>query len=354
MGALRRAPIFIRRDSIAIAADTGRGRLQAAARSDQIHNQNVIRFQPMAAPYSIPRSGLPVSLAVLLLLCMSTTAHAGDPVIMPEGKGNVYIFGSSARASSYYNTAGRLKRFDTLQTDFTALIFSATLNYGLTESLELNAEAPVGYFTLTSAQRFPDRSIFSPVYFGAGATYQLSRGTINSSISSMIKIPPGFHHGIYDDPAHPSFLSDGYLQVLSTVNVGANLTNVWLKGSAGYNWRDEEPADEIVYNVEAGFSKVEGTGIFVGCNGVISTADATEPLQPFYAGASGSIAEQQRVDGGTGRFSTIDRENYFAINAGAFVAINDRITLTGRYVVRLFGTNSLALQGGYLGAGYNF
>lgn len=290
----------------------------------------------------------------LSLLLIIGTARAGDPVIMPKEKGVVYIYGGPARASSYYNTAGRLKRFDTLQTDFSALIFGVTANYGLTDWLEVNVDMPVAYYKVTSNGRFPTRSIFSPSHYGIGATYQLSRGKVNSSISSMVKIPPGFHDGIYDDPEHPTFLSDGFMQVTSTLNFGFNFKEIWFKGSAGYNWRDEEPLDEIIYNAEVGLSKVEGTGIFVGCNGVITTGDVTQPLRPFYAGASGSIAEQQRVDGGTGKFNTIDRENYFAINAGAFVGLNEHITVTGRYVIRLFGANSLALQGGFLGVGYNF
>lgn len=282
------------------------------------------------------------------------TAHAGEPIILPKGKGVVSIYGGPARASSYYNTTGRLKRFDTLNTDFSALIFGLTANYGLTDWLELNADVPLAYYKVTSSGRFPDRSVFFPSYYGIGATYQLSRGKVNSSISSMVKVPPGFHDGIYDDPKHPTFLSDGFLQITSMLNFGFNFKEIWFKGGAGYNWRDEEPLDEIIYNAEIGLSKVEGTGIFVGCNGVITTGDVTQPLRPFYAGASGSITEQQRVDGGTGRFSTIDRENYFAINAGAFVGITDYITLSGRYAIRLFGANSLALQGGFLGVGYNF
>jgi hypothetical protein len=77
-------------------------------------------------------------------------------------------------------------------------------------------------------------------------------------------------------------------------------------------------------------------------------------MMPFYAGASGTTAEQSRGDGGQGIFRNIDRENYFAINAGAFVSITDHIFVSGKYAVRLFGKNSLSLQGAYLGAGYNF
>lgn len=300
------------------------------------------------------RTCIPILSAMVLLLGLPGIATAGDPVVLPAEKGIVSIYGGATRASSYYNTLGRLKRFDTARTDLNVLTFGMTLNYGLTSWLELNLDVPVAYYKLTSSERFPDRSIFSPSYYGIGATYQLSTGKVNSSISSMVKIPPGFHQGIYDDPEHPSFLSDGFFQVTTALNFGFNYKELWFKGSAGYNWRDEEPADEIIYNAEIGLSKVEGTGIFAGFSGVLSTGDITQPLRPFYAGASGTLEDQQKVDGGTGEFRTIDRENYFAVNAGAFVEVTDNIVLSGRYSVRLFGANALVLQGGYLGAGYKF
>jgi hypothetical protein len=290
----------------------------------------------------------------LIMLASTPSAHAGDPQVKPPKKGTVYIYGGAARASRYYNLNGDLKRYDTLGTDFSATTFGLSANYGLIENLELNLDVPIGYYNLTSKSRFPDRSILSPSYYGIGATYQISDGKLNSSVSTMLKIPPGFHKGIYDDPAHPTFLSDGYLQLTTTLNFGFNLKETWFKGSAGYNWRDEEPLDEIVYNAELGMSKVEGTGIFVGCSGVVSTGDVTQPLMPFYTGASGNAEEQTRGDGGQGIFRTIDRENYFAINAGAFVSITEHISISGKYAVRLFGKNSLSLQGAYLGVGYSF
>ena len=292
--------------------------------------------------------------AILAMAAASGNVRAGEPLVLAPGTGTVFIYGGSAKASRYYNLNGDLKRYDTNQTEFNATTFGVTLRYGVIDNLELDVDIPVGYYSLTSKYRFPDRSLFSPSYYGVGATYQIGRGKVNGSISSMVKIPPGFHNGIYDDPEHPSFLSDGYLQVTSTLNFGFTFNETWFKGNVGYNWRDEEPLDEIIYNAEIGLSKVEGTGIYAGCSGVVSTGDVTQPLQPFYAGASGSTAEQLRIDGGRGRFSTIDRENFFAINAGAYVTLFDRYVIAGNYAVRLFGKNSLALQGAYLGVGYNF
>jgi hypothetical protein len=293
--------------------------------------------------------------AVLLLLTNVLPLLAGGGAFtLEEGEGRANIYGGTAAAKNYYDIDGNLRLFDSVQTQFSATTFGITVDYGLTGALELNFDMPVGYYQLTSKSLFPDRTIVAPAYIGLGATYRITPDKLSTSVSTMLKVPPGFHSGIYDDPEHPTFLSDGYFQWTTMLNVGFKHDDVWVKGSAGYNWRDEEPLDEILYSMEVGLSRVEGTGIFVGAGGVVTTGDVTKPLRPFYAGASGDIEERSRRNGGTGRFSTIDRENYFAVNAGAFVDITSSISLNGRYIVRLFGANSLLLQGGYLGIGYKF
>ncbi len=288
------------------------------------------------------------------LLLIASALQAGEPMVLAPGKGRVVVYGGTGNTQHYYDLRGNLKKFDTLHTEFVATSFGINGSYGLAPDVQLDVDIPVGYFSLTSDERFPKRSIFAPTYVGVGATYQIGHGNLSGSVSTMLKLPPGFHNGIYDDPKHPSFLSDGYMQLTTTLNFGMKSKEVWFKGMAGYNWRDEEPADEIVYRAEVGFSKVEGTGVFVSANGVVSMADVQNPMQPFYAGASGTTEELARVDGGRGLFRTIDRENYFAINAGAFVAFSDRVFLSGTYSIRLFGTNSLAMRGVYLATGYNF
>jgi hypothetical protein len=296
------------------------------------------------------------SLLVVVALIVSDVLPvvAGGAFTLEEGEGRINIYGGFANASNYYDIDGNLRLFDSVQTRFSTTTFGITADYGLTEDVELNFDMPIGIYNLTSKALFPDRSIVAPSYIGLGVTYQITSDKLYTSVGTMVKAPHGFHSGIYDDPEHPTFLSDGYFQWTTMLNVGFKHDDVWVKGSGGYNWRDEEPLDELLYSVEVGLSRVEGTGIFVGASGVVTTGDVTKPLRPFYAGASGDTEERSRRNGGTGRFSPIDRENYFAINAGAFVDITSSISLNGKYVVRLFGANSLVLQGGYLGIGYKF
>jgi hypothetical protein len=305
------------------------------------------------------RAGIPLAMVmvVVLLLAAADARAGGGPTVVRKGKISGHLYGGSARAANYFTPSGLQRLFDTAGTSFSAATFGLTLDYGVGSNLELNLDLPIGYYSITSESRFPDRSIFSPAWYGLGATYGIvgaeGEQGLAASVSSMLRIPPGFHSGIYDDPAHPTFLSDGYFQVMTSLNGGYRSETTWINGSLGYNWRDEEPLDEIVYNAEVGFTKVEGTGIFIGLNGVVSTGDVNTPARSFYAGASGSESEQSRIDGGTGRFSTIDRENHISISAGAFVTLTERLVVDGRYVIRLAGNNSLALRGAYLGIGYS-
>ena len=61
-----------------------------------------------------------------------------------------------------------------------------------------------------------------------------------------------------------------------------------------------------------------------------------------------------KAAGDSGIWVMIRRPLFVALVVGAFVSITDNIYISGKYAVRLFGKNSLALQGAYLGVGYNF
>jgi len=297
--------------------------------------------------------------AIIVGMVLALAAHTpvkgqGDAFLQEKGKGEVWMYGGGGSIRNYFNVDGNQRLFDSLETSFLFLTLGTSLDYGLLDRLELNVSIPIGYYAISSLSRFPDRSIFAPVWYGVGLTYQITRGRLLTAVSSQVKIPPGFHDGIYDDPNHPTFLSDGYWQFTNSASIGFSAGDFWFKGSGGYNMRGEEPADEIIYSAQVGLSRIEGTGIYVGVEGVTSTEDASKPVRAFYAGAAGSEEEKLRQDGGTGRFSTIDRENYFTVKPGAFVSISDHITLSAEYSVRLLGVNSLALRGFYIAAGYRF
>ena len=296
-------------------------------------------------------------IATAICLWLISPGHVqaqGDAFTQEKGKGETWIYFGGGSTRNYFNVDGRQRLFDSLQTSLLTIGTGATLDYGILNNLELNVSLPVSYYRLTSDALFPDRSIFAPDWLGVGLTYQVTENIVHTSVSSQVKIPPGFHDGIYDDPNHRTFLSDGYWQFTNAINIGIVQDDVWLKASAGYTMRGEEPADELLYSAQIGLSRVEGTGIYLGVEGVLSTEDASQPLRPFYAGASGSESEKLRQDGGTGRFSTIDREDYISVRPGVYVELTDQILVSAQYSVRLAGINTLALSGLYAAVGYRF
>ena len=102
-------------------------------------------------------------LPLLTVFCVCSRALANGPIILEPGKGFVHIYGGAGTTGNYYNIDGVVKPFDSVETKFSAIMFGVNFNYGVIDGLELNLELPMGYFSVTSAQKFPDRSIFSPV-----------------------------------------------------------------------------------------------------------------------------------------------------------------------------------------------
>ncbi len=300
------------------------------------------------------------SIRCALLVCIFLSVAAGecraqlDVSVQKPGDLFVHVFGGAQRSNTIYTADGDSRLFDTLGTSYSAVLFGPSVDYGVIDGLEVNVDMPIGYLSVTSDEKFPDRSIFAPLFIGVGATGDLTAGEFVFGLSSMIKLPSGWHRGIYDDPEHPSFLSDGYLQWTTLARAGFSHDKVRASASVGYNWRDEEPLDEIAYSAQIGLESVRGSGVFVGVDGVQSTGDVTNPLRPFYAGSSGSAEQLLQSDGGSGRLLSIDRENYTAVSAGAYATVFDRLVIDGRYELRLSGANTIALQGAFLGVGYTF
>lgn len=293
-------------------------------------------------------------LLLLLLIGSATGAAAQDAFLQEKGKGQLWLYGGGGSTRIYFNAEGNQRLFDSLQTSFTAFTLGGTLDYGILDGLEANVDLPIGYYAVTSTSRFPDRAIVAPAWLGIGATYRLTSAPLATAVSATLRIPPGFHNGIYDDPNHPSFLSDGFVQAIGALHLGWSGESGWAKGRIGYAFRAEEPVDEIQYGLQAGFSSIPGTGVYIGIDGVIATEDPSMPTRPFYAGAAGDSAELARIDGGVGRVTTIERESYMTLVPGAFIDLGERITLSMQYQIRLFGVHSLRINGLYVAGGYRF
>lgn len=274
-----------------------------------------------------------------------------DAFLQEEGKGEAWLYAGGGSTKTIYDADGRQRLFDTSGTRFSAYVFGLNVDYGLTDRLELNLSLPVGLFSLTSDVHFPDRSILAPAYLGLGATYGVTTGDLLSAIALQVRVPPGFHRGIYNDPNHPSFLSDGFLEVRGQIAGAYAGDGFWVKGSGAYSWRDEEPEDQIVLEAQAGLSRVEGTGVFVSAEWLLSLGDASNPARPFYAGSQGDFSE---FTGGVGRMTTIAEEEYLVIAPGAYFDFLDDWTISTQYRLRLAGTHTIRLNSLFVGLGYRF
>lgn len=291
-------------------------------------------------------------LFVLLASATGTTLSAqSDAFLQRPGEAEIWVSAGGGSTRTMFNTDAEERLLDTIGTDFSAYVLTINADYGLTENLELNGTLPIGWFSTTS-EIFPDRSILAPAYLGLGATWRFLDGPVRAAAGVEARIPPGFHQGIYDDPAHPTFLSDGFFELRSTLfGAWSNGDNLWAKGGVGYAFRAEEPVDALTAEAEIGFSSVPGTGLFLKLSAETSLSDPSTPTRPFYAGAA---TGKENLTGGTGRILTIERQRFFDVAPGIFVDLSDRLSTAFLYRIRVLGLHTLRINGLYIGVGFRF
>lgn len=290
-------------------------------------------------------------LFLLFTISWAPLRGQSDAFLQEKGAWELWVSGGGGSTTTLFDTEGTQRLFDTAGTAFGAYVLGVSADYGVSDRLELNLSLPIGYYTLSSDRHFPDRSILAPAWLGIGGTWGETIGTVRTALGVEVRIPPGFHEGIYDDPNHPSFLSDGFFEVRGSLMAAWATPDFWLKGSAGYALRGEEPVDEIFGSIQVGHSSVAGTGVFVGVEGATSVVDPSEPERPFYAGADGDLSE---FSGGVGRMRTIEREAYLIIAPGAFFDLHENLTISTQYRVRLLGVHTVRLNGLFIGTGLRF
>ena len=292
-----------------------------------------------------------VFFALLLLAFVAADLSAqSDAFLQPAGESSLWMTAGGGSTRTMFDTDGEERLLDTLGTDFTSYVLALSFDYGLTDEIELNATLPIGYVSTTS-DLFPDRSILAPYWLGLGGTWRFLDGPLRMAGRLEIRVPPGFHSGIYDDPEHPSFLSDGYLEVQTGLSVAWSSPSAWIKAGAAYAARAEEPEDAIVGSLELGYSSIPGSGIFLNLSGEASLADPSRPSRPFFAGATSA---GEVFDGGTGRLLTIERQAFLDVAPGLYVDLGEDISAALQYNIRLLGVHTLRLNGLYLSVGLRF
>ena len=192
-----------------------------------------------------------------------------------------------------------------------------------------------GFYPIDSDSNFitrPSYSLFKPGYYALGANYLLFSNIAFGVANLELRIPPGFHNGILNDPDYP-FLSDGAFEILVGIDFGARFKKGSIEAGILYNYRDEELADQIIFSTEAALSTVENTRLFVKGKYVQSLKSFDNPI-PFDP-----------------RRTTI-QEDYFSAGFGFGFKISNQFKTELFYDVWLMGKNSMSL--GKLGINMDF
>jgi len=118
------------------------------------------------------------------------------------------------------------------------------------------------YDTLKYKKQIGDYTLLQPSYFSIGARYKIYSKLAYVAVTGELRIPPGFHNGIQNDPGY-EFLSDGAFEIHTGIILGVTFEKSWLESSFSYHLRGEELVDYLQVHTEFGLSNVPGAKIGV-------------------------------------------------------------------------------------------
>ncbi|MBI3259201.1 MAG: hypothetical protein HYZ54_06990 [Ignavibacteriae bacterium] len=212
--------------------------------------------------------------------------------------------------------------------------------YGLTDDVTLLLDIPAGRFALhevystdditVDGDTKADFNITQAVYYGIGTRWKINTGKGVTSLSMMVKIPPGFHNGVASDP-HP-FLSDGAFQIGGGLEFGYPFKESWLASSLLYNHRFEDLSDELSVHVELGAKNIPSTliKIYMDILQSMSSFPTNEEFNPR---------------------RTILQESYVAAGASFGIYVSENWFLDMGYSARFVGKNTWNIGTFTLGVG---
>lgn len=268
---------------------------------------------------------------------------------------DIRIFGGKSNATSFYNLDGNTtfelpdKSLDEEQPErnyifqYSAYESGIRAEYAPIENLVIYSEIPIIYHSLTTKADTTiydtisykkitgEYSLLQPSYYSIGGRYKFYSKLAYLAAMAELRIPPGFHSGIQNDPDY-EFLSDGAFELNAGLLLGVKFEKGWLESSFSYFLRGEELVDYIKIHTELGLTTVPGTKLgaeldFIQSLGSFNEAVTFEP-----------------------RLTTL-QENIFQ---GGFIFqlfITDNFYVDFSYKICLFGKNTSNKSGYLLGAG---
>ncbi len=265
-----------------------------------------------------------------LLCTLTVVLLAGSQIAEATGwpqkadNGFVKVYYSSATASSYFGGDGTVITQHRLEDpndstrqymrfDYDIQVFGVYGEFGLSDNLTLVADFPLVALSLTETtetlRSYPSQGvtlsstsdttldIAAFAYYGLGVRYALPlQGDLNVLGLLDVRIPPGFHNGLYDDPEF-EYLSDGVFAMRIGAELGLPVSGGWLATRIAYALNAEERSDELHVCLEGGLNTVENAQIKLFVDGILALEDP-ETSRPFNVRETPSV-EQYIVTGGS-------------------------------------------------------
>ncbi len=233
---------------------------------------------------------------------------------------NIYTY-------SVYDAVNDTTRIYTF--DYYHSIVGLKILYDLNTKLELSLYAPISFYSLDekfmtdeygNREKKASYSMNRVDYIGLNTLYRLVDKPIYTNLMGEVRIPTGFHNGLYND-SNRNFLSDGAFEFLLGAQIGVKYRTVAWENTLIYNYRAEDFKDQTIINTAIILSTVANTEIRVFGNFTLSTSkfDNARPME---------ITE------------TISQENNYAVGAAFYMMFSDNFDLGVNYQVTLGGKNT--------------
>ena len=198
--------------------------------------------------------------SLVLIIFITSTYLNAQTEFYSEKTIDIKLYGGKASGSSFFDLEGNTRfelpdlsagdtEKDTITFNLNEYTYGIRGEYGLNDNTVLFAEIPIKYSTLivktdttvfdTSGQGYTykqikgDYSLLQPAYFSIGARYRFYSKIAYSAFSAELRIPPGFHNGILNDPDY-KFLSNGAFESRTGVIFGIKFEKSWLESSIDY------------------------------------------------------------------------------------------------------------------------
>lgn len=250
-----------------------------------------------------------------------------------------YNINDSLVVSAIYALQDTIKHYTF---DFYHTSITLQARYYIEDKFKVFFNMPIGFFELDETYQRDEYG-----YREAKKQYTLNRidnlelgisklwiiGAITTGLAGSVRIPTGFHNGLYDNPDY-EFLSDGAMEWHLESEIDVQVKQYSLKNNLAFDLRGEEFENRVIWNAGIGIQTVPNTELKLFSEMHLSTEKFTNQTRP--------LVPNQEV---------AQENNYFA--GAEFTMLFSREVLAKfGYQVSLAGKNSWKKATAYLQFSY--